>query len=123
MANSEYRGRDMLPEFQKFLLDKKLVTENKTTFFAYWVSRFLDYARSQEVTAVEYQESVVAAFLDGLRADARIQEWQPRQAEDALRLYYFHYLGKTKPETDTPAMGDASAVLAEMSRLIPILFT
>ncbi len=43
-----------------------------------------------------YQEPVVEAFLDELRIDNRIQEWQPRQAEDALKLYYFHYLGQTQ---------------------------
>lgn len=44
MSNSGYSGRDILPEFQQFLLDKKLVAANKTTFIAYWASRFLDYA-------------------------------------------------------------------------------
>jgi hypothetical protein len=34
-----------LPEFQKFLLKKKLIPENNVPFYAYWVSRYLDCAR------------------------------------------------------------------------------
>ncbi len=48
------RGRDTLPEFQKHLLDKKLVPEAKVSFFAYWVERFLHYAQRHGITATEY---------------------------------------------------------------------
>ncbi|MEW6586863.1 MAG: integron integrase [Nitrospirota bacterium] len=118
MANSTQKGRNALPEFQKFLIDKKLVSENKTIFYAYWVSRFLSYAKKQGTSVTEYQEPVVAAFMDELRADERIKEWQPRQADDALRLYYFHYLGKSKPAANVPALKDVQAALEEVSRII-----
>ena len=42
------RGQDALPEFQKFLLDKKLVPENKAAFFAYWASKFLIFSNNNE---------------------------------------------------------------------------
>ena len=99
------RGLETLTEFQKFLLDRKLVPEAKVSFFAYWVSRFLHYAQRHDVTATEYQESAVAGFLDDLRSDKRILDWQPRQAEDALKLYYFHYLGKTKTQSGIKTTG------------------
>lgn len=121
MDYSAKRWRDTLPEFQKYLLDKKLVPEAKVSFFAYWVGRFLHYAQRHDLTATEYQESNIAAFLDDLRLGKRISDWQPRQAEDALKLYYFHYLGQSKSESASHAAissGDAPAVLAEMSRLI-----
>lgn len=41
MINFVKKGGERLPEFQKYLIDKKLVAENKTTFYAYWVSRFI----------------------------------------------------------------------------------
>ena len=118
MINFAKKGGERLPEFQKYLIDKKLVAENKTTFYAYWVSRFLSYAQKQGAPAAEYQEPVVMAFMDELRADERIKEWQPRQADDALRLYYFHYLGKSKPAAITPALKDVQAALEEVSRII-----
>ena len=34
----------LLPEFQKFLLERKLAPEKNIPFLAYWASRFLDYA-------------------------------------------------------------------------------
>lgn len=37
-------GQGRLPDFQKFILDKKLVPNKNASFYAYWVSRFLDYA-------------------------------------------------------------------------------
>jgi len=83
-----------LPEFQKFLLERKLVPAKNVTFFAYWVSRYLAFARKRDLATTEYQEAAITEFLDALRAEKRILEWQPRQADDALRLYYFHYLGK-----------------------------
>jgi integron integrase len=121
MDYSAKRWRDTLPEFQKYLLDKKLVPEAKVSFFAYWVGRFLHYAQQRDLTATKYQESNVAVFLDDLRSAKDISDWQPRQAEDALKLYYFHYLGQSKSESASYkaiSSGDAPAVLAEMSRLI-----
>lgn len=41
-----------LPEFQKFLLERKLVPEKNVTFFAYWVSRFLDFARKRDLSDI-----------------------------------------------------------------------
>ncbi len=66
MINSMQKGRDTLPEFQKFMVDKKLVAASKTTFFAYWVNRFHAYARKQKAPIDVYQEPVVEAFLDEL---------------------------------------------------------
>src|SRR4030066_1294956 len=87
-------GMELLPQFQKFLLARKLVPEKNIRFFAYWVSRFLEFSRKHEYPSTAYQESAVLEFLDILRKDRRVLDWQPRQAEDAIKLYYFHYLKK-----------------------------
>ncbi|TAL48560.1 hypothetical protein EPN87_00260 [archaeon] len=118
MINSDKKGSERLPEFQKYLIDKKLVAENKTSYFAYWVSRYLTYAMRQKAPVDDYHEPVVAAFMDELRADEHIKEWQPRQADDALRLYYFHYLGKSKSAANAPALKNVQAALEEVSRII-----
>ncbi len=86
---------DTLPEFQKYLLEKNLVPAKNTPFFAHWVSRFLNYARRNDLSTVEYQETAVLEFLESLKADKHILDWQHKQASDSLRLYFFHYLGKT----------------------------
>jgi hypothetical protein len=123
MINTPQRGQDLLPEFQKFLLEKKLTPENKASFFAYWVTRYLSFARKQRVSADDHHEDSVAAFLEDLRANPRIKDWQPRQAEDALRLYYFHYLGKAKLEPGGLALsGDSISVTRRFKRLSSLLF-
>jgi integron integrase len=118
MTNAANRGRQMLPEFQKYLREKKLVADNKTTYFAYWVSRFLAYAATRNVPAGEYRESAVSAYVDELRADERIADWQPRQAEEALKLYFFHFLGQSGPVPEVASLKTAADALAEMTRLI-----
>ena len=88
MGNLSNTAKVTLPEFQKFLLERKLVPAKNVTFFAYWVSRFLAFARKRDLSASEYQESAVIEFLDALRSEKRIQDWQPRQVDDAIRPYY-----------------------------------
>ena len=90
----------------------------KTSYYAYWVSRFLTYTAKRKVPADEYRESVVTAYIGELRADERLQEWQPRQAEEALKLYFFHYLGKTGPVPEAVSSKDTADALSEMSRVI-----
>ena len=34
-----------LPDFQKYLIEKRLVISGKTRFYAYWVARFLRSSR------------------------------------------------------------------------------
>ncbi len=75
MGNLSKAAKETLPEFQKFLLERKLVPEENVPYFAYWVSRFFDYARKRDISATEYQESAVIEFLDILRSDKHILDW------------------------------------------------
>lgn len=110
--------KEILPEFQRFLLNKKLVPDKNAPFYAYWVSRFLDHARKHEMIATEYQESAVMEFLDALRSDKRILDWQHRQADDAIRLYYFQYLGKAGKVSVGASSSNIPEILKETRRLI-----
>ena len=38
---------DILPEFQTFLLEKKLAPEKNVFFYALWVSKYFTYARKK----------------------------------------------------------------------------
>ena len=53
----------LLPEFQKFLRDKKLAPEKSVFFFALWASKFFNYARKKQIPAEAYQESAVSEFF------------------------------------------------------------
>ncbi|MBI3592856.1 MAG: hypothetical protein HY099_05195 [Nitrospirae bacterium] len=93
--------------------------EKNAPFFAYWVSRFFDFARNRDIPSTEYHEAAVLEFLDALRSDKRILEWQPRQADDAIRLYYLHFLGKAGTKvSDGITITNISEAINEMRRLI-----
>ncbi len=45
----------ILPDFQKFLLERSLAPEKNVPFPAYWVSRFLNFARKRDLTVTKSQ--------------------------------------------------------------------
>lgn len=60
-------------------------------------------------------------FLDALRVDKKILDWQSRQADDAIKLYYFHYLGRTNSHISRAvSAADMPSVVAEIRRLIKL---
>jgi hypothetical protein len=110
---------DKLPAFQKYLLEKNLAPAKNVPFYAHWVSRFLDYARRNEFSALEYQESAILGFLDSLKSENHVLDWQHRQANDSIRLYYFHYLNKTDARSVKAVASDSmSDIIQETKRLI-----
>lgn len=117
LSNTTPKG--ILPEFQEFLLTKNLVPEKNAPFYAYWVGKFLNYARQRQLPTGEYQEPAVIEFLEALKTDRPISDWQHRQTVDAIRLYFFHYRGQTKNKltTDVPAE-NVSQIMEELKRLI-----
>ena len=88
----------VLPEFQKYLLSHKLVKERNVPFYAYWASKFLAFSNNNEEISVELR---VNKFLDRLKKQKNISDWQIRQGEEALRLYIHHFL---KGYTNTNAL-------------------
>lgn len=109
-----------LPEFQIFLLERKLAPEKHAPFLAYWVSRFLSFAANRKmINAAQHNENAVTEFLELLRADPRITDWQVRQADNAIRLYYFHYLGQKSGGLKVDGLiTNAAVILKETRRLI-----
>jgi integron integrase len=119
MGKMETTLNDKLPAFQKYLLEKNLAPAKNVPFYAHWVSRFLDYARRNEFSALEYQEAAVLGFLDSLKSENHVLDWQHRQANDSIRLYYFHYLNKTDARSVKAVASDSmSEIIQETKRLI-----
>jgi len=86
----------ILPEFQDFLLSRRLVPEKNVPFYAHWVSKFLAFSNiNRELD----QDALVAEFLHSLKSKKNISDWQVRQAEEALRLYLHHQRGPEPPRT------------------------
>ncbi len=116
---SSIAKNDILPEFQAFLLNRKLVPGKNASFYAFWASKFFTYARKKQVSSDKYQENVVIEFIENLKADPKVMDWQLRQAQDAITLYYFHFLGlKPNRLSDAKSSVFAPELLKETMRLI-----
>lgn len=79
----------VFPDFQDFLLSRRIVPEKQASYYAYWVSRFLAFTNGSEQ---DKRDLLIEQFLSGLKEDKRLSDWQIRQAEQALSLYYRSFL-------------------------------
>ena len=78
-----------LPEFQEFLLARKLALEKHVPYYAYWVSNFLSFSNNHEDLNVEARGR---KFLQHLRSEKDTADWQVEQAQTALKLYISNFL-------------------------------
>lgn len=116
-------NREVLPEFQDFLLARGIVRENYAQFYAQWVSKFLAFSNENENLKPDLR---VTAFLNHLQEKKNIPDWQVEQADNALRLYITLYLKNntsflypnSKPEADKFA--DISNIINTMRQAIRI---
>jgi integron integrase len=113
--------KDILPEFQEFLLSNKLASEKHVPFLAFWVSKFLAFSNRKGQQNISL---TVSEFLNSLEANADIKDWQVRQAGEAVRLYLNHFKGdevlsavRGEPGAKV-SLADSRKLLAEMKRLI-----
>jgi integron integrase len=79
-----------LPDFQRYLLARRLVPEKSVTYYAYWAHRYLLFSkRLQNAGAVE----ALQLFLEDLQSKKNIADWQIKQAKEAVTLYTTHFHG------------------------------
>ena len=76
-------------EFGEFLLESKLVVAGKEKFMVHWVRRFFDF-RLKHRNLAWYEQ--VPLFLRELNDSDSYQDWQVRQADQAIRLYFSNFL-------------------------------
>ena len=79
-----------LQQFGEFILKKRLARESSARFIVGWVRRFL-HRPAVDGPLVDR----VRRFCEDLARDGRTQDWQVRQAEYALRIYFISFLERT----------------------------
>jgi integrase len=99
-----------LQQFGEFLLKARLVKEKAAPYCVRWVRRFLTRGASDEPVADQ-----VRRFCEDLEREGRWEEWQVRQAEHALRIYFVNFLKRTDWQR-TPA----SAIVDERGHTSPL---
>lgn len=99
-----------LPDFQQYLLSRKLVPEKSVTFFAYWANRYLTFSkRLKNADAAE----TLRLFLEDLQSRGNIPDWQIQQAQEAIQLYSDHFHDGNAARIDE---SDAKTPLAPFDR-------
>jgi integron integrase len=96
-----------LQRFGEYLLKARLVRERTAPHFVRWVRQFL----SRPATDEPLQDQV-RRFCDELERNGRCQDWQVRQAEQALRIYFVNHLERAEWHSKP-----ASAVVDEQGRI------
>lgn len=110
-----------LTEFQAFLRSRKLVPEKNIPYFAFWASKFLYFCNKNNELD---NNKLVMEFMDSLQKDHRIQDWQIRQARQAVQVYLVNFKGKTVSDALSLSAGsvakslDVSRIIEEMKRSI-----
>ena len=111
----------ILPEFQDFLVSRSLVPEKNVSFYAHWVIKFLSFSNRNQDLGPDLR---VRNFLNQLKSQKNISDWQIKQADDALRLYIHHFLdGETSilsPNVPRKRLTDVSKILGEMRQALRI---
>jgi len=83
----------ILPQFQKYMSERNLASENQIPFFAGWASKFIRFSNARHDSPSDLK---IQLFLDELKKNPKIQDWQIAQAENAIKLYVDHFLSKMK---------------------------
>ena len=79
-----------LQQFGELLLKALLVKEKAAPYCVRWVRRFLTRPASNEPLADQVRQ-----FCEELEREGIYQDWQVRQAEQALRIYFVNFLRRT----------------------------
>ncbi len=109
-----------LQQFGEFVLKAQLVKEKAAPYCVRWVRRFLTRPASDEPLADQ-----VRRFCEEVERQGGCEDWQVRQAEQALRIYFVNFLQRTdwqrRPAStvvDEQGRSDPLAALEQLRRRI-----
>jgi len=92
-VNLSLKGHGMkkieISEFQQYLQSKSLIREKYIPFYAHWARKFLTFIDSSERG---HQDVLVEMYINDLRSQGNISDWQIRQAYDSIQLLIYNFL-------------------------------
>ncbi|MDP3478351.1 MAG: integron integrase [Desulfoprunum sp.] len=77
-------------EFGTFLLESTIVASGKEKYLVHWVRKFFEY-RKQLPDRLNWSEQL-PLFIRQLNSSGSHHDWQVRQADQAVRLYFVNFL-------------------------------
>jgi hypothetical protein len=112
-----------LPEFQEYLRTKSLVNVKYIPFYANWASKFLTFSKNEGNLSHDLQ---VQKFLDLLKGQENIADWQVKQAGDAIQLYVNQFMDGSEsrscsiPSENKECPSTISKMLSDMREALRI---
>ena len=107
----------VLPEFQEFLRARKIAPDRKVPFYAHWVSRFLAFSNCNEGMNGDL---LVEKFLTLIKKKDNVSDRQVLQAEEALSLYYQHFL-KSERSAEHPDVAHKAERVPDLPKVLKAL--
>ena len=87
----EFRSAD----FGKYLLESKMVAAGKEKFMVHWTRKFFEYRlRYPQII----WSDLLPLYIKELDNTGSYKDWQIRQADQAVRLYFSNFLKSTSPK-------------------------
>jgi hypothetical protein len=104
----------ILDEYHKYLTLRKLAKADQIPYLVRWVREFLQFARAK--TGHKF-ETVIEMFKQHLEQNPRVEDWQTRQATDAVIIYKHQFRKSQLPQAAPPGLAlDAKATLESARR-------
>lgn len=108
----------LLQEFQEFLSASNLVPKKYISYYAHWSSKFLSFSNKNKELNHDLQ---VLKFLDHLKLNDNVADWQIRQAHDAIRLYFNHFKNSSEGNVrNSNCIDDIDGLIDKMRQAIRI---
>ncbi len=102
-----------LVDYEGYIVGHGFVPASRKGYYSRWVRRFLALELPGELSESE----MVSQYLEMLRADGKIEDWQLDQARHAVELYLNMYLPDARAREGV-GRGDFDALHEEMKRLL-----
>ncbi len=102
----EFRSAD----FGKFLLESRLVPAGKEKFMLHWARKYFEF----RMTHLELKWSdLLPLYLKDLDETGNYEDWQIRQADQAVRLYFSNFLRSGLPSSSISTSSPKSLLSQE----------
>ncbi len=109
---------NLLPEFQEYLISRKLVPEKNVQFYAYWASKFISFCNKNGSIPVEAKSP---EFLKSLSIHETLKDWQVQQAQAAVDLYITGFLRDDRSALALGYSGSKQDVFFDIDSVIRML--
>ena len=105
-----------MEDFRSYLLSKRIVSENKLVYYLVWINQF--YAFCDKIPGDDVSAEEVDGFVKHLMKNR--EDWQVKQAREAIQLFIYYTRRKSKMEAKTDLQSDTlwQAVAQDMINVL-----